>query len=198
MNALNRNMISLPKFHSFIVWFKDICLDLMFAVILPGSSRDHLQHVQARQIPGMEWPACSPDLNPIELLWNQLGKAIRSIQSAGPTTNPPWTMGCNPTDQDHQTDPQHEEKVPSYHRGIWGDKHGIDKHVSLWLSIDLQNEKPGVALRFLGTFHYRPPPCSQTHSGGYNNQKITFVISIDSWMAILSIDKKYMAPMTNL
>ena len=115
MNALNRNMISLPKFHSFIVWFKDICPDLMFARIV----RDHLQ---ARQIPGMEWPACSPDLNPIELIWNRLGKAICSIQFAGPTTNPPWTMGCNPTDQDHQTDPHHE-KVPSYHRhdrGIWG------------------------------------------------------------------------------
>ena len=76
-------MISLPTFHSFIVWFKDICLDLMFALMLPGIVRDHLQ---ARQILGMEWPACSPDLNPIELLWKWLGKAI---QSAGPTTNPP-------------------------------------------------------------------------------------------------------------
>ena len=38
MNAFNRHMISLPKFHSFIVWFKDICLDLKFALILPGSS----------------------------------------------------------------------------------------------------------------------------------------------------------------
>ena len=38
MNALNRNMISLPNFNSFIVWFKDIGLDLMFALILPGSS----------------------------------------------------------------------------------------------------------------------------------------------------------------
>ena len=40
MNALNRNMISLPKFHSFIVWLKDICLDLMFVLILPGSSSE--------------------------------------------------------------------------------------------------------------------------------------------------------------
>ena len=38
MNALSRNMISLPKFHSFIVWFKDICLDLMFTLILTESS----------------------------------------------------------------------------------------------------------------------------------------------------------------
>ena len=32
------------------------------------------------------------------------------------------------------------------------DQHGIDKHVSPRLSIDLQNEKPGVALRFLALF----------------------------------------------
>ena len=47
MNALNRNMISLPKFHSFIVWFKDICLDLMFALNHTARIvRDHL-HAQA-------------------------------------------------------------------------------------------------------------------------------------------------------
>ena len=52
-----------------------------------------------------------------------------------------------------------------------------------------------------GTFHYRPPSCSQTPSGGYNIQKITFAISIASEIAILQIDIKYMAPesqMTNL
>ena len=94
MNVLNRNMIALPncKLHSFIVWFKDICLDLMFALILPGSYEI----------------TCRP------------GRYRGCQQSAEPTTNPPWRMGCNPTDQDHQTDPQHEEKVPCYHRGIWG------------------------------------------------------------------------------
>ena len=89
MNALNQNMISLPKFHSFIVWFKDICLDLMFALIRgPHTARIVGDHLQARQIPGTELPACSPDLNPIEQLWIQLGKAMCSIQFAGPTTNP--------------------------------------------------------------------------------------------------------------
>ena len=115
MNPLNRNMISL--FHSFIVWFRHLFL----FNVHPHTARILRNHLHARQITGMEWPACSPDLKPIEQLWNQLGKAIRSIQSAGPTTDLPWTMGYNPTDQDHQTGPQHEEKVPSYmyHRGIW-------------------------------------------------------------------------------
>ena len=44
-----------------------------------------------------------------------------------------------------------------------------------------------------GTFHYRPPPCSQTHSGGYNNQNITFGISIEGGIAIIPIDIQYMA-----
>ena len=52
-----------------------------------------------------------------------------------------------------------------------------------------------------GTFHHRPPPCSQTHREGYINQKITFVISIESAIAILPIDIKYMtlnSQVTNL
>ena len=85
--------------------------------------RDHLQARLADTAgrSGQHVGPGSPDLNQIEQLWNLLGNAyaMRSIQSAGPTTNPPWTMGCNPTDQDNQTDPQHEEKVPSYHGGIW-------------------------------------------------------------------------------
>ena len=67
-------------------------------------------------------------------------------------------MGCNPTDQDHQTDPQHEEKVP------WGnlaDEHGIDKHVSPRPSIDL----PGVALRFLALFTIDPHPVLRLLAG---------------------------------
>ena len=72
-------------------------------------------------------------------------------------------MGYNPTDQ---TDPQHEEKVPSYHRGIWGiNTVLISKHVSLRLSIDLQNEKPGVALRFLALFTIDPHPVLRLIAG---------------------------------
>ena len=100
-------------------------------------------------------------------------------------------MGCNPRDQDHQTDPQHEDiKIFRAERGLdtlargdgaklpWGhmaDQHSIDKHVGPRPSIDL----PGLALRFLALFT-KTPPCSQTPSGGYNDQTITFVFSIES------------------
>ena len=52
-----------------------------------------------------------------------------------------------------------------------------------------------------GTFHYGHPPCSQTDSEGYKNQKITFVISSESGIAMLPIDIKYMtlnSQITNL
>ena len=42
--------------------------------------------------------------------------------------------------------------------------------------------------------------CSETHSGGYNKHKITFVISIESGIAIIPIDITYMtlnSQMTN-
>ena len=70
-------------------------------------------------------------------------------------------MGCNPTDQDHQTDPQHEGKVPSYHGGHLADEHGIDKHGSPRPSIDL----PGVALRFLALFTIDPHPVLRLLAG---------------------------------
>ena len=150
----------------------------------------------------MEWPACSPDLNTIEQLYNQLGKAIHSIQSAEPTTNPPWTMGCNPTDQDHQTDPQHEEKVPSYHSYI-GAFGGSTRY---WLACGHKAKywftewKTRCSIEVFGTFHYRPPPCSQTHSGATIIRKL-HLLSQSKFNNHSFIDTKYMAlesPMTNL
>ena len=152
MNALNRNMISLLKFHSFIVWFKDICLDLMFTLILPGSSSEIT--CRPGRYRGRSGQHVAPDLNP----WNLLGNAMCSIQSAWPTTNPPWTMGCNSTDQDHQTDPQHEEKVSSYHGGIWRINTVL---ISPRPSIDL----PGVALRLLALFTIDPTLFSDSWRG---------------------------------
>ena len=36
----------------------------------------------------MDWPARSPDLNPIEHIWDLLDKRLRSVQ------NPPQTMAA--------------------------------------------------------------------------------------------------------
>lgn len=35
------------------------------------------EYLNQHNIQVLDWPACSPDLNPIEHIWDQLGKAIR-------------------------------------------------------------------------------------------------------------------------
>ncbi len=44
---------------------------------------DHF--LQAQGIQRMIWPACSPDLNPIEELWDQLGRAAKARIQANTT-----------------------------------------------------------------------------------------------------------------
>jgi len=50
------------------------------------SARVVTQYLADNNIEKMEWPACSPDLNPIEHLWDQLGQRIRNRM------NPPVTI----------------------------------------------------------------------------------------------------------
>ena len=131
MNALNRNMISLPKFHSFIVWFKDICLNLMFALILPGSSSEITCRLGRYRGRSDQHVALQ-----IEQLWNLSG----------------WRMLCVASNlQDiRQILLEQWDTIPhiriirlirsTRRMGAFG---GIDKHVS---------HRPNVALRVLALF----------------------------------------------
>ena len=121
--------------------------------------RDHLQ---ARQIPGTEWPACSPDLNPCNRTF---------MQSAGewyayhPIFRTYDTSSLNNGMQSHRS--WSSDWSAAWGEGAklpWGhlaDQRGIDKHVSRRPSIDL----PGVALRFLALFTIDPHPVLRLLAG---------------------------------
>ena len=59
-------------------------------VLQDDNARPHRARVvndflQQNGIQRMEWPACSPDLNPIELLWEQVGRALTARMVLGTT-----------------------------------------------------------------------------------------------------------------
>jgi DDE superfamily endonuclease len=67
---------------------QDVGQEFLF---MHDNARPHVANVvqtylRNHQIQTLPWPACSPDLNPIEHLWDKLGRAIKT------RPNPPMTL----------------------------------------------------------------------------------------------------------
>ena len=158
MNALNRKVISLPKFHSFIVCFEVICLDL-----LPGSSEITCrpgryrgwssQHVVLTSKPNRSRLTPTSNLHDLRRILLEEWDAIPQIRIIRLIR----TMRR-----------RYQATIRAF-----GDKHGIDKLVSPMLSMYLKNSKPGVAFRFLALFTIDPHPVLRLLAGGYNNARVT-------------------------
>ena len=46
---------------------------------LPHTARDTIRLLRANNIRMLDWPACSPDLNPIEHVWDEIDRRIRRM-----------------------------------------------------------------------------------------------------------------------
>ncbi|CAH1253196.1 Hypp1108 [Branchiostoma lanceolatum] len=84
-----------------------------------GIIADHLQHAGVER---MEWPSKSPDLNPIEHLWDQLGRAVRArvterttLADLGRLLVEEWDA----TVSHCATGDEYEEEVPCCSESAW-------------------------------------------------------------------------------
>ncbi|GFV18812.1 DDE_3 domain-containing protein [Trichonephila clavipes] len=64
-------------------------------LFMDDSARPHLANIvdeclQSEDITRMDWPAYSPDLNPIERVWDMLGRGIAARQPLPPVY---WNFG---------------------------------------------------------------------------------------------------------
>ena len=68
-------MIFGNQWQSHISTVRDRTLSSILTMLAPTERGDYLQNLGVER---MEWPACSPDLNPIDQLWDQLGRAVHA------------------------------------------------------------------------------------------------------------------------
>jgi len=90
----------------------------------PHTARVVEQYLQAETIDCIDWPARSPDINPIEHAWDLLQAAVsaRPVQTASLHRARNCTdggMGCCPTETAHQPHREHEKLTLYNRRIVW-------------------------------------------------------------------------------
>lgn len=104
--------------------FDGACFTLMHDNVSPHAANIFQQYLREIGIPILDWPSRSPNLNPIEHLWDEFKKRVMRRKRVPETLADLQTelrgMGGNTTGNNPQAHQIRTKPSAGGHKGLWG------------------------------------------------------------------------------